>query len=137
MLGGELVCKEVHDVGPVDELERENEREELEPGRVWRIDRQGDPLWGDTAAKSEGGLLGIGHRRAGLEKIRLLDSGEDVEVRERGEHKHAYDTLYRGSRHAQRYRRQRARDKHWSGVGGGGRRKEAGRKWNKGSGAVR
>jgi hypothetical protein len=93
--GGELVGEEIDDVGAVDELEGEDEGEELETGRVGGIDGEGDPVGGDAAAESKGGLLGVGHGRGGLEKIRVLDGGKDVEVGERGEDKDANDALYR------------------------------------------
>lgn len=95
MLCCEFICEELDDGGPVSDLGGENDGEELEAGCVRGIDGQGDPLGGDTAAESEGRLLGIGEGRAGLEKIRLLDGGEDVEVGERSEHEHADNALYR------------------------------------------
>ena len=94
VLGSEFICKKMDDICPVDGLEGENDREELEPGRVGRVNGQGDPLWGYAAAEGEGGLLGLGDGRAGLEKVGLLDGGEDVEVGEGGEDEDADDTLY-------------------------------------------
>ena len=82
------------DVGTVARLGRENDWEELEPGRVGRVNGERDPLWGHAAAEREGGLLGLGDGWAGLEKIGLLDGGEDVEVGEGGEDEDADDTLY-------------------------------------------
>jgi len=94
VLCSEFICKELDDVGPVDRLERENNREEFEPGRVGCVDGERYPLWGDTAAKREGGLLCVRDGRTGLEKIRLLDGGEDVEVGEGGDDEDAYDAFY-------------------------------------------
>jgi hypothetical protein len=94
ILGGEFICEEMQQrVIPVERMERKNDREELELGRVGSIDRQRNPLWGYTAAKGEGWLLGV--KDGWLEKIGLLDGGEDVEVREGSEDEDADDALYR------------------------------------------
>lgn len=96
MLSSELICEETQQrVIPVEGMERENDRKELEPGRVRSIDGQRNPLWGHTAAKGEDWLLDVGNGRTGLEKIGLLDGGKDVEVREGGENEDADDALYR------------------------------------------
>jgi len=95
-LDREFICKKLDDVCAVDGfLGRENDWEELEPGCVGRVSGQGDPLRGHAAAECEGGLLGVGDGRAGLEKIRLLNGGEDVEVGEGGEDEDADNTFYR------------------------------------------
>lgn len=76
-------------------MERGNDREELEVGHVGCINRERNPLWGHTAAKGEGWLLGVGNGRTWVEKIGLFDGGKDVEVREGGEDEDADDALYR------------------------------------------
>ena len=96
MLSSELICEETQQrVIPVEGMDRENDGQELEPGRVRSIDRERNPLWGHTTTKGEDWLLGVGNGRTRLEKIGLLDGGKNVEVGEGGENEDADDALYR------------------------------------------